>query len=202
MGIIKRLLILILIISFGWFLFYELEVLQPAGILVPDAPEQTENLSNINPWQFKEYTITPLAKYSAKARVLSKNYYFVGREAELGNYDLALGWQEMSDNNVLEPFEISQSNRWYRIDLKPKKIPQIDRNLIQYKSGNMHIIAGNEGVIKTLKQIKKGNIISLDGYLIEAKAQDGWSWRSSLVSSSFGSTGCKVIWVDNLKVEK
>jgi hypothetical protein len=108
----------------------------------------------------------------------------------------------MSDNNVLEAFEISQSNRWYRIELKPKKIPQIDRNLIQFRSGNMHIIAGNEGVIKTLKQIKKGNIISLDGYLIEAKATDSWAWRSSLVSSSLGATGCKVIWVDDLKIEK
>jgi hypothetical protein len=40
----------------------------------------------------REFKILPLAKFSIKARVLSRKRYYFGRAAKLVSVDLALGW--------------------------------------------------------------------------------------------------------------
>ena len=58
-------------------------------------------------------TLQPLAGFSVEARVLSRENYRLGREAELSPTDLALGWQRMREDPVLAQLKISQSSRWY-----------------------------------------------------------------------------------------
>ena len=126
----------------------------------------------------------------------TKDYTF-GREADLAPVDLALGWGAMSDEAVLSKISISQSNRFYywRVDEFP-----IPRKEIEWQSANMHMIPADSQVEKILKSVRPGQVVKITGYLIEAKADDGWRWKSSLTREDTGAGACEVIFVKSLSV--
>jgi len=163
----------------------------PPGIMAPEVPRQID-LDDRPSFQHQNSTITPLADFSLQAKVLSKKRYFWGRGARLAPYDLALGWQKMSDEAILEHFMISQSNRWYR--WSAKKLPISKREVIN-SSANMHLIPADKDVAKNIRKIKIGQIISLQGYLVRVNSPSGWYWQSSMSRKDSGSNSCEVIFV-------
>ena len=62
---------------------------------------------------FKDYNIRTLETYAGEFRVLARDDYNFGREAELSPVDFALGWGEMAKPEVYKQLSIHQSNRWY-----------------------------------------------------------------------------------------
>ena len=64
----------------------------------------------------------------------------------------------------------------------------------------MHLIAANDEVARTLKQIRPGQLITLQGYLVNVNADDGWRWRSSLTRDDTGANACELIYVKQLKI--
>ena len=63
-------------------------VRQQAGVLCPKAPIQ-KPLQNATPFLKGDYMITPLAEFDMHGRVLSKEGYSWGEEANLSPVDLA-----------------------------------------------------------------------------------------------------------------
>jgi len=172
------------------------EVSQPPGILTPNQPIQ-RSIANADPFDFKGYRITPLAFFEIEARVLSRERYRRGREADLSPIDLALGWGPMSAQEVIDQLQISQSNRYYRWRTDQLPIPA---PVIASHSANMHIIPAADPIENELMKIRKGHVVRLGGYLIQANAQDGWRWRSSLTRSDTGGGACELIFVDRISV--
>lgn len=172
------------------------EVSLGPGIKVTETPEQT-TLNDARPFHFEGYQITPLASFALQAKVLSREDYLFDRESELSPTDLALGWQKMSDENVLANIDISQSGRWYYWQVQQFPIP---RHEIETQSANMHLIPANNEVGAALKSVKKGQIIALEGQLIQAKATDGWSWKSSMTRDDTGAHACEVVYVTSFTI--
>ncbi|WP_144393625.1 hypothetical protein [Pleionea sediminis] len=174
----------------------EPEITYGPGVRAPKQPLQT-NLSNASGFKHQDYTITPLANFSINAKVLSRENYYSGREADLSPVDFALGWGRMSDESILQHFDISQRNRWYywRSDNMP-----IPRNEISSSSANMHLIPANNQIKGQLARVKKGQVISLKGKLVKVNAADGWRWQSSLSRTDTGDGACELIWVESIRV--
>jgi len=165
------------------------------GEIAPDKPIQTPIL-NADEFVYKNFRITPLAKFHIEARVLSEKRYYFDREAVLSPLDLALGWGPMSDEAVLEAINIRQSNRFYFWSAKRLPIPA--KEIIE-NSANMHIIPADDLIEARLKDIRQGNIVRIRGYLVLVKGDNG-TWKSSLTRSDTGSGACEVIWVEELDV--
>ena len=194
----NKVLFLFLAVFAFWFVFVKSdEIRLGPGVLAPNLPLQEDLSSNMS-FTFKDYRVTPLAGFQINAKVLSREDYSYGREAEISPTDLALGWRRMSDEDVISRLSISQSNRWYR--WKTDKFP-IPRREIETSSANMHMIPRDEGVESVLKRIRKGDIISLKGKLVRVNAPDGWHWISSLSRSDTGSGACEVIFVEEISIE-
>jgi len=192
-------LIIVAVIVFGVYYFTkDNSVYLGPGVFAPDEPLQT-NLETPETFRFKNYNITLLAQFSIKAKVLSKENYKHGRESDLSPTDLALGWGRMSDEAVLKNIKISQSGRWYRWRVKEFPIPKRE---IETHSANMHIIPATGGVEDILKRVKKGQIIEIEGYLVNINGDDGWSWHSSLTRNDTGNHACEVVYVENLLIVK
>jgi hypothetical protein len=51
-----------------------------------------------------------------------------------------------------------------------------------------------------LKSVRTGQLVKLSGYLVEARAADGWSWRSSLTRDDTGPGACELVWLTELDV--
>lgn len=166
-----------------------------AGVVAPLAPlQQTLSLSS---FKQKDYQITPVASFYIKAKVLDRENYYFGREADLSPVDFVLGWGPMSDQDVLSHISISQRNRWYYWKTDEWII---SRKAIENSSANMHMIPSNDSVASALKQVKQGDVITLSGKLVNVKGQDGWQWNSSLSRNDTGDGACELIWVESIRV--
>lgn len=171
-------------------------VMHGAGEIAPKNPQQ-HNIASADAQNINGYQLTPLAKFSIEARVLASKSYSFGREATLSPVDLALGWGPMSDETVLNKIDISQSNRFYfwHVDAFP-----IPREEIETHSANMHMIPADGNIEQTLKSVRVGQVINIEGYLIEAKSADGWRWKSSLTRNDTGGGACEVMLVKSIYV--
>ena len=192
----KLLLVLMCLLAFGAYKHYQHRpVVHGAGEIAPGEPIQTS--TGTADIQFDGFTLTPLAEYSIKARVLSTEDYSMGTEAELSPTDLALGWGPMSDEAVLSKIKITQGNRFFYWHVDEFPVPQRE---IEIHAANTHIIPANDTIRRQLSNIRPGQIVSIKGQLVEAKRADGWHWRSSLTRDDTGAGACEVVYVTELTV--
>jgi hypothetical protein len=158
-----------------------------------EAPLQSDVPASLRPFELTAATLQPLAGFSIEARVLSREDYRLGREADLSPTDLALGWQAMRDDAVLSQLDISQSSRWYSFRWKDQ--PPLPPGEIARSSANMHMIPASDAVADALANVDKGDSVRIEGWLVEASAPDGWRWRSSTTREDTGGGACEVVYV-------
>ena len=166
----------------------------------PTAPTPVQQIANgVSGWQVGEYEVTPLASYEVTARILSKKPYQQqdGREGELSPIDLALGWGPMADAAVLTSMNISQKDRWYFVRWRNAPISKTE--VIQ-NSANTHMIAANPEIAGQLLALEPDQVVRFRGYLVQATAEDGWSWKSSTTRSDTGDGSCELFWVEAIEV--
>jgi hypothetical protein len=144
-----------------------------------------------------DMTIKPLAKFALSARVLSRADYSWDAGAALVPVDLALGWGRMSDSSVLDKIEISQSGRFYFWRVSEFPIPE---NEIIESSANMHLIPADATIQRAIERTRIGDVVTFDGYLVEANGPNGYKWTSSLTRSDSGAGACELVWVEHFDI--
>jgi len=203
MGLIRRWhLLLLVVIAVLWWMGRSPSshplppsALPQPSLLPASAAVLQQDLRPVVELPLGEYTLHLLAEFALDARVLARERYRLGREAELSPWDYALGWGRMADADIARQFTIRQSGRWYywRTDQLP--IPQRE---VETSSANMHLIPANDQVRQALDGISAGDNVRLRGFLVEARGQDGWRWRSSLTREDTGDGACELILVTEL----
>ena len=95
----------------------------------------------------------------------------------------------MSDQNVIDKIDISQSNRWYKwkADVLPLPVKEISLS-----SANVHIIPKDETMKDNFDEVYTGSLIEMKGFLVEVTTPDGWRWKSSLKRDDTGSGSCEL----------
>lgn len=187
--------VLLFLIAVGWYLLRG-PIQRPPGILVAQHPIQND-ISNGEIFFHKAHRFEPLADFQLEARVLSKRFYDDDRSAQVSPYDLALGWGQMSDSDILRHFDISQSTRFYFWRTATAPISTQD---VILQSSNMHMIPADKSVLNELKKVRKGDIIALRGKLVMVTASDGFIWKSSLQRKDTGNGACEIIWVEDFRI--
>lgn len=169
----------------------------PAGVLVARAPVQTSAGDSVV--RHGKFILTRRAGFRIEARVLSTEKYFLGKGARLSPIDLVLGWGPMSDQAVLDRISISQNNRWYftRYDLPP---PISEEQIIAHSS-NMHMVPASSQLNKSLKKLRAGDVVQIQGFLVDADHPSGWNWRTSMSREDTGPGACEIVLVEELSVQ-
>ena len=147
---------------------------------------------------FDQFTIENLSAFEGEFRVLSREDYSMGREAEISPVDFALGWGRMAEPQIYKQLSIRQSNRWYY--WRYENTPPIDVREIETHSANMHMIPANKDIAKQLSKVQKDDLIYLKGHLVEVRAQDGWIWRSSLTREDTGNGACELFLIEDIRI--
>jgi hypothetical protein len=172
-------------------------IVHAPGVLVADVPLQEPLDGSQATLQKTGVSIKPLAKFALSARVLSRADYRWDHGASLVPVDLALGWRRMSDSAVLDKVEISQSGRFYYWSVREFPIPE--KEIIE-SSANMHLIPADRIVEHEIERARAGDVVSFDGYLVEADWPDGGRWVSSLTRSDSGPGACELVWVEHFDI--
>ena len=181
----------------GWDWYRQRPVrIHTPGAQVTQVPVQTRTETRVT--RLGSYELTHLARFGAQALVLSREDYRLDRGATLSPTDLALGWGPMSDPAVLRQLQISQGNRFYF--WRYQNQPPVPVDHIVRSSANMHMIPANDSVAQRLRQVRPGQVIFFEGYLVRANAPDGWSWTSSLTREDTGAGACELVLVEDLQL--
>ncbi len=169
----------------------------PPKRLAPNAPVQLA-LPAVKLISHENFTFTAHHSFELTALVLSKKSYRFDAESKISPIDLALGWGAMSNPAPLRLINIRQSGRFYytRYQLPPP----ISRNVMISSSSNMHMVPANDLVLKGLKRAKKGRLVHIKGYLIDAKRKDGWFWQSSITRNDSGKGACELVYVTSIEI--
>lgn len=189
-------LLLIVIVSFALWGAYQgyssREIKHPVGAIAPDAPVQ-RNLENGTPFQIKDFTLTPRAKFSITARVLARERYRSDAAADIIPIDIAFGWGPMSDTALIDRLKISQSGRFYFWGYQGQ--PPAPHEVIIRSSANMHLIPADSVTRERLLNTRVGEVLELEGELVDVKRSNGWSINTSLTREDSGGGACEVIYV-------
>ncbi|MEN6507579.1 MAG: hypothetical protein ABFD63_02120 [Smithella sp.] len=191
-------IIMLLLVCVGYCMYSKLEQ-KRIDKIGPVAEQPIQEITDATTIQRPGFEIQPLAHYKIRAKVLSVERYRSGHWAELSPVDFALGWGPMSDNAITEKLNINQSNRWYHYSWRDA--PPIDPALIVRNSANTHLAPADDSIRSSLFKVRKGEIVRLEGYLINVKASDGGSWRSSLTREDSGANSCELMWVTGVEIE-
>jgi hypothetical protein len=167
-------------------------LIHPPGVLTALDPVQA--ICEPRPLgEFKGYSLTAVASYELRARVLHTKRYWVDGN-DLVPYDVALGWGRMSDQAVLDQLSISQSNRFYFYHWSDE--PPIPQGEIITHSSNNHVIAANPAVAHVVSSLRAGQIVYMKGWLVNATRADGFRWLTSTRRDDTGNGACEVFYVE------
>lgn len=160
-------------------------------------PVQLDVPDGIGPVRLEAGTLTPLAAFRVDARVLSREDYSMGREADFSPTDLALGWGRMREDAVLDRLDIEQGGRWFRYRWQGE--PPIPVEEIVRSAANMHLIPADATAARALARVRAGDRVEVAGWLVRAEGPDGWRWQSSLTREDSGDGACELIYACSIR---
>jgi len=193
----RQALLIGLVILGIWFFETMRPVGQPPGVLAPDPPQVTTAGEKPAIFERNGHVLTTLARFDAKARVLSVERYGRDRQARIAPMDIAIGWGTLSDTATFRGVDVAQTER--RLVFKSYD-PKLPDQRVAEQVVNLHVIGADAAIEKELAQLRQGNIIDVEGALVEAVSGDGWRWRGEPRSSAPEMPGT-LLWVQRLKAQ-
>jgi hypothetical protein len=140
-----------------------------------------------------EFQVVGQARFSAEVRVLARERYRLGALADVAPLDIAVGWGPMSDSAVLANIDISQSGRFYFWHYDNE--PPIPRSAIESHSANWHLVPANSGIWRKLSGLRVGDVVKLDGMLVNLQNPESGTLATSLRRDDTGPGACEIIYV-------
>ncbi len=190
-------IIFLLILAGAWYHFYYIGTMPNSGsnTTVDAGPFQ----SNVAPkkFEFKEVTLTEKASYSVTAKVLSAERYYFDRHSKISTMDVVIGWYNLSDESILDQIEFSQSDRQYQWHAPTQVLSEQE---IVSTSSNIHLIPANDEIAQQLKQLKIGQIIYLNGVLVDVDNPLGWHWKTSLEGTDTGKNASEILYLTEFEI--
>jgi len=179
----------------AWRLYSNRDIERANGVLVAADPVQGEIDAGL-PIERGAFRLRPRADFHATVRILRREDYRLGALADLVPTDFAVGWGRMSDSEVLERIDFSQSNRFYYWHTNDFPIPRAE---IETHSANWHVIPENAAVRRDLERLRTGSIVELSGRLVDIEGENG-GMTTSLTRADTGAGACEILLASSARV--
>ncbi len=189
-------IVLLVLLALGWFLRPQPKPIEAGPF---DPPTQVEIDEPIELAAPEDYRITALDEYSLTAMVMSRKRYRLDRQSKISPVDFLLGWGNVTLEPNLSGIEYSQDGRWgnarFRYDainIKPREIT--------LTTANTHMIPefGNREIKRRIMRARRGDVLSMKGYLVRVDSTDGWYWESSRTRRDWGNHACELFYVTEI----
>ncbi len=119
--------------------------------------------------------------------------------------DLALIWGPVADPTVLRHLKFHLSERyvsyWYDATTPSAVVGRLPSHI-----ANNHLIPATEDVARTLDRVRIGDLVTLQGKLVDVEIRDARGqvaarMRTSMTRDDVGSGACEIVWVESVEVE-
>jgi len=118
--------------------------------------------------------------------------------------DVALVWGPVADPSVLARLSFHLSERY--VSWRWEGAPPLPERVLVSHIANNHLIPATEEVEREMKRIRTGELVTLEGKLVDLEIRDGRGAvrrlaRTSLTRDDVGSGACEQIWVESVRRE-
>ena len=152
-----------------------------------------------------EFTITAKYRYSLTGKVVGKDKYWMDAIDKLSPMDLSIAWGKTIDPEYSQYIKYSKTPRHcnYRYYF-PDGVKTLSNRYISEHGSNNHLIFADEATYDLAKEVRVGDIVTIEGYLVDTygKRSDGayHEWVSSTSRSDSGENACELIYVEKIVV--
>jgi len=191
-----RTILLLIVTLCAWWWWSNRPIRHAPGVLVPDAPVQRDETPRVV-GDFGDFQLTSFARYTLRGRVLGRKRYHGGIQSQLVPVDIAVGWARMSDQAVLDQFDLTMGNRFFFYEWQGQ--PALPPGEIMRSAANNHIVSANDEVEKAVSRLHVGELVEMQGWLVDATGPGGFRWRSSRRRDDTGNGACELFLVESVK---
>lgn len=140
------------------------------------------------------------AAYQIQGQLVGKKRYRSGFMSSVSPYDFALIWGELP--KMHDKIKYRQVIRY--CIFTNKQGADIDVGYVQGHMSNNHLIPATKNLRKAMAKARKGDLIQIDGFLVDvfATQDDRYtaSWSTSLQRDDIGDGACEIIYVTSLRI--
>jgi hypothetical protein len=139
----------------------------------------------------RTFRITPRAAYDVAARVGATERYRWGASGALIPWDFVLTWGAATQEPAWSRISYLQTGRFYawRCD------DSLDVSYVSSHTANTHLIPASGRVASALKHVRRGDVVRLEGDLVDVAGPDGFVWKTSLSRADTGPGACETLYV-------
>lgn len=187
---------LILVIFVSYFLWNQRPVKHGFGITAPEQPVLVK-VNRHAGIDIEHYTLKPTWEIETTARVLSQKRYWFDEKTHLSPIDFVLGWGQLSDERILSQIKTPIHGREFDLNVirPPLTLDEIRQHLLF-----MHAVPSSESVSEQLKNIRPGNIITIQGYIVDINDRSDLIWKSSFTDRNSRLDGNQIVYIDQIEV--
>lgn len=146
-----------------------------------------------------------LATFSGRVLVLSRRDYPTSRDDALSAVsptDLAVAWGSSARADVRDVVELHQVNRRYAWRVRSSEMARPEVRAFTRHSGNWHMIPATPEVAEQLRRVAKGDVVRIEGELVQVRFDNGVYYRSSTTRDDEGDGACEVIRATSIVIER
>ena len=164
---------------------------------VSSAPEQTlvEGAPTTLTFGRTEAVLTPRARYRLTAYALITDDTMRDPWSDVAGLDVAFGWGPVASATVLRRLHFHLKRRYVSVRWG-QALPLGPRQVMNHLA-NHHLIAADADVARTLGRIRPGDLVTLEGDLVDVSV-DGQLMRTSLSRTDIGNGACEVLYVERV----
>ena len=143
----------------------------------------------------QDQKISTLEPFHGEFRILGSKEYTDDAQAQFSPIDYAVTRGLFTEPEIARQINFRQYDRYLNWQMaRPPIPPKLATQLVS----NMHIIPANPEIAKKIKQVKRGDLVRLQGDLVQINAKD-LVWKSALDWNGVGDGACKLIRVDSIQ---
>jgi len=140
----------------------------------------------------RTFRITPRAAYDVAARVGATERYRAGASGSLLPWDFVLTWGAVTKEPAWSSISFTQTGRFY---LWSTHDGSLDLGYVSSHTANTHLLPGSSRVASALARVRSGDVVRLEGDLVDIDGPDGFVWRTSLTRTDTGAGACETLYV-------
>jgi hypothetical protein len=150
-------------------------------------------------------SLTPRATYRITGYAVDTSRELLDDWDFVAPMDVALAWGPVADPAVLRKLEFHLSRRY--VSYRWREDPGVGAGVLASHIANHHLIPADDTVAEALDEVKRGDLVTLVGRLVDVEIRDGTGriaakMKTSLRRDDVGSGACENVYVEEVAVER
>ena len=150
-------------------------------------------------------SLTPRATYRITGYAVDTSRELLDDWDFVAPMDVALAWGPVADPAVLRKVSFHLSRRY--VSYRWREDPGVAPGVLASHIANHHLIPADDSVSEALDGVRRGNLVTLVGRLVDVEIRDpagrvAAKMRTSLSRADTGNGACENVYVEEVVVER